>query len=236
MSTGIYCLRFTGTDKVYIGKSVNLAARKYSHEWQMKNQKSAIKLQSAYNLYGMPEFIVLCNCSENELAKLEQELIIEFDSIENGFNYSAGGEAGNISPGETNSRAIASNDKYLEALELLVYTTFSRYDIAKLTGLTVSIVSHISSGEGHIWMKEASPDAYSKLLSIKAEGRVKRTHNSKRPFNILVSPEGIKYNMMDYNLKSFCTEHNLTYSKVSGVLNGHSLAHKGWTALNKKET
>lgn len=230
MNSGIYCLSFESTDKVYIGKSVNLDSRAYSHLWNMQKQKASKKLQDAYNTYGAPKFTILEYCNEKELYKLEKSYIIEFNSVENGFNYSPGGEGGNVSPGDTNSRAIAANSQYLEALELLVCTNMSRYQIAEITGLTTSIISHISSGEGHRWLLEAAPELYSKLLEIKSLGRVKRTNNSKRPFNKLVSPNGLVHDMFNVKLKEFCTQYNLTYSKVSQVLNGHSEQHKGWKA------
>lgn len=230
MSAGIYCLSFEGTDKVYIGKSVNLDSRAYSHHWNMQKQKAPKKLQDAYNIYGAPIFTVLEYCNEAELYCLEKLYINEFNSVEDGFNYSPGGEGGNVSPGDSNSRAVGTNTQYLEALELLVYTNMSRYEIANATGLTSSIVSHISSGEGHKWLKDAAPELYSKLLEIKSSGRVKRTNNSNRPFNKLISPDNITHDMSDVRLKEFCIQHSLTYSKISQVLNGHTEQHKGWKA------
>lgn len=230
MNSGIYCLSFNNTDKVYIGKSVNLDSRAYSHHWTMQKQKASKKLQDAYNIYGKPIFTVLEYCNEKELYKLEKAYIIEFDSVEAGFNHSPGGEGGNVSPGDTNSRATATNAQYLEALELLVYSSMSRYQIADTTGLTSSIVSHISSGEGHKWLQEAAPELYSKLLEIKSLGRVKRTNNFKRPFNKLICPVGTVHNMLEVRLKDFCKQYTLTYSKVSRVLNGHTEHHKGWKA------
>lgn len=231
MNAGIYCLSFKGTDKVYIGKSVNLGSRAYSHHWNMQKQKAPKKLQDAYNIYGAPTFTVLEYCNEAELCYLEKLYITEFNSVEEGFNYSPGGEGGNVSPGSSNGRAIGTNTQYLEALELLVCTNMSRYEIANATGLTVSIVSHISSGEGHKWLKDAAPELYSKLLQIKSSGRVKRTNNSKRPFNKLLSPDNIIHDMLDVKLKEFCAKHSLTYSKISQVLNGHIEQHKGWKAV-----
>ena len=72
MKSGIYCLSFEGTDSVYIGKSVNLESRSYSHEWNMKKQKASKKLQDAYNTYGLPIFTVLEYCNEKDLYNLEK--------------------------------------------------------------------------------------------------------------------------------------------------------------------
>lgn len=230
MATGIYILQFKGTDKAYIGKSLSLENRLHSHVWRMRNGCASKKMQQAYNQYGEPWLEVLQECPPEELDSLERQYIVEFNCIQEGFNTSPGGEAGNISTGESSSRAIFTNDKYLEVLELLVNTNFSRYKIAELTGVTVSIISHISSGEGHKWLEQAAPEPYAKLIGIKSLSRVKRTNNTKRPFNNLKAPDGTIYNMLEFNLKDFCKTHNLTYSKISGVLNGHSTQHKGWVA------
>lgn len=230
MTVGIYCLVFENTNKVYIGKSTNIEQRFSSHLSSMRAGSSPRKLQSAYNTFKEPTCEILCECREEELLNKEKELIIEFDSVLNGFNTSNGGDAGAVLHGEDNGRALSDNLKYVEVLTLLTSTNFSRYKIAEITGVSVSVVSHISSGEGHKWLKTKYPEMYEKLLSLKKEGRRSLTKTSKRKFNTLVSPEGTYYDVSRVSLKNFCEEHSLTYSKASGILNGHSLYHKGWRA------
>ena len=43
----------------------------------------------------------------------------------------------------------------------------------------------------------------------------------------LISPDGIHYTYE--SMKQGCQEHNLIYTKMSGVKNGHLAHHKGWT-------
>lgn len=230
MTVGIYCLLFNNTNKVYIGKSLNIEQRFSSHLSSMRAGSSPKKLQSAYNTYHEPVCEILCECSEQELSSKERELIIEFNSVLEGFNTSNGGEAGATLHGEDNGRALSVNSSYVEVLELLTTTNLSRYKISEITGLSISVISHISSGEGHRWLALEHPEMYEKLLTIKKEGRRNFTKTSNRLFNALVSPDGTYFDVSRVVLKEFCNTHGLTSSKISGVLNGHTLYHKGWRA------
>lgn len=196
----------------------------------MRAGSSPKKLQGAYNTYGEPLLEILYECSEEDLYNKERELIFEFNSVLDGFNTSSGGDAGATLHGEDNGRAVSSNSMYVKALDLLTTTNLNRYKISEITGLSVSVISHISSGEGHKWLAKEYPQMYEKLLSIKKEGRRSLTKNSNRQFNTLVSPTGEHFDMSCTSMKEFCTTHNLTTSKVSNVLNGHILYHKGWRA------
>lgn len=231
MSSGIYLLKFIGTDKVYIGKSLHLEQRLSSHIYNMRKGTSSKKLQQAFIDFGEPELHIIHTCSvDDNINLLEISYIHEFDSVVNGFNTSKGGEDGNTSPGELNGRALGNNTQYIKALELLVTTGLSTPEIAKICGLTPSSVQHISSIDGHSWLAIAAPDLYNKLVDNKAKfiSRNKAISDTKRAFNTLVSPEGIKYDMTKFLLKDFCKAHNLTRSHVSSVLNGRSIQHKGW--------
>lgn len=228
MAIGIYILQFKGTDKVYIGKSINLESRLYSHVWAMRNGYASKKMHQAYLQFGEPWLEVLQECNIEHIDALEKQYILEFDSVLNGFNTSPGGEVGNISPGELNGRALGSNEDYITALELIVSTAMPVKEIADKTGLTYSAVSHICSLENHKWLKSACPELYAELEKSKSLHRNKYIQNTKRKYNVLISPEGVKYDMTGVLLKTFCEEHSLTESKVSQVLNGHTIQHKGW--------
>lgn len=228
MTCGIYLLQFNGTDKVYVGKSFNIESRYSSHLYTLRKGAAAKKLQEAYALYSEPTIEILEPCDKDSLNSLEKQYIKEFDSLENGFNSSPGGEAGNISPGELNGRALGSNDQYISALELLVNSYMSVERIAEATGLTIGSVEHISSMENHTWLQDSYPELYEQLKLTKTMHRNKRIQNAKRKYNAIVSPDGTKYDLKQVKLADFCMEHRLTESKLSQVLNGHTLQHKGW--------
>ena len=51
MTTGIYQLVFKGTDKVYIGQSIDIEHRYKGHISCLQLGKGVSKLQNAYNIY-----------------------------------------------------------------------------------------------------------------------------------------------------------------------------------------
>lgn len=64
MTCGIYLLRFTGLDKVYIGQSLNIEQRYRKHLQFLRNQdtKANYRMKAAYLLYGAPQLEILCEC------------------------------------------------------------------------------------------------------------------------------------------------------------------------------
>lgn len=95
---GIYMIRNTITNKVYIGQSLNIKTRWKDHiNLLNKGTHHSKYLQSAWNKYGEDcfEFDVIAECSENKLDELEQYFILTFDSIgPYGFNCNYGGKTG----------------------------------------------------------------------------------------------------------------------------------------------
>lgn len=89
---GIYLIRNTKTNKVYIGSSIKLSARKQRH---FKNLTEGIhhskKLQNSFNKYGIDCFIFECieeyeDIDNQELIRREQYWIDYYDSYHNGYN------------------------------------------------------------------------------------------------------------------------------------------------------
>ena len=227
MNAGIYILTFSGTDKVYVGKSVNLDCRFYSHMYTFRNNIASKKLQSAYDIFGEPKFDIL-ECAEVEqLNYLEKYYISEFDSVDNGFNTSYGGESGNCSNGEDNGRSLHTNEEYINMLELIVSCKYTIKTIATLCNTTERVVSHIASGETHRWLSQACPDLYSKLLALKGS-RHKKVLANKRKYHTIVDPEGNVYNLLDEDYNEFCKKHSLSRSRLSELLNGHTIQYRGW--------
>jgi hypothetical protein len=55
---GVYCIKNTITNKVYIGSSLNIKSRLKTHIFSLKNNKHhSLKLQRSYNKYGKDNFI-----------------------------------------------------------------------------------------------------------------------------------------------------------------------------------
>lgn len=85
----------------YIGKTINLDQRKNKHFSQLKaNSHINKKLQSAWNKYGEENFDFTYETfeieSNEELNILEKLYIRKFNSFENGYNLTEGGDGGEV--------------------------------------------------------------------------------------------------------------------------------------------
>lgn len=168
MSIGIYKLNFTGTDKVYIGQSRRLEKRLAEHLALFRSGNHSRKMQAAYLEFGSPTLEVLCECTIEELKEFENETIEIWDAVNNGFNSAY--KAGEYAPmyGELHGNSKYSNLQILEVLDLLVqYPPLTFNDITKITGVSLYVISDISSIKTHNWLLEASPIKYNLLVSLK---------------------------------------------------------------------
>jgi group I intron endonuclease len=88
-TTGIYVILCRTTDMVYIGKSLDVRARLFSHRNSLQNgtHKNS-KMQLAFNRYGESSFTccLLEECTEKELNNKEAYYISYFNSLKFGFN------------------------------------------------------------------------------------------------------------------------------------------------------
>ena len=160
MTTGIYKLVFTGTNKVYIGQSTRLNERLKEHIYLLKNMKHYnFKLQEAYILYSTPSFMVLCKCTLEELNKLEDKYIEEFNSVDNGLNIAR--KSVGTSYGKNNPNSKFSEESIIQVFDLLVDSPEkTAKEISNITGVSLNIVSRISQSVNHLWLEERFPEKY----------------------------------------------------------------------------
>lgn len=93
--TGIYCIENQENGKKYVGQAVNIEKRWRQHRNKLINGKHYNEhLQRAWNLYGESSFsfYVLEICAEESLDAREIHYIKSFNSFENGYNLTLGGE------------------------------------------------------------------------------------------------------------------------------------------------
>lgn len=228
MTIGIYKLVFEGTDKVYIGQSINIEKRFLEHLRNLKNNKASRKLQLAYNSFGNPKSECVIDCNIEELDELETLAIKLHDSFNNGFNSleSACEIPKTDNTGDKHGRSKYTNTKIIEVFNLLVeFPRYTQKQISDITGVTTNTVSHISQGTRHTWLKEAYPDKYTILMSLKG------TRNSAKHLGIvyppIISPEGIKY-IVD-SPAAFARLHNISNAALVQVLNKRTKHTMGWT-------
>ena len=98
---GIYCIKNKTTEQMYIGQSTCIHHRWKQHRWRLNHhQHPNSKLQLDWDKYGKDdfEFIVLELVNSDELLNKEIEYVKKYDSFENGYNMSPGGDNGQNSP------------------------------------------------------------------------------------------------------------------------------------------
>ncbi len=100
---GIYKITKISTGKSYIGQSNDIERRFKEH--QTKGKTSRIPVDIAIKKYGINAFTyeILEECSLNKLNEKEEYWIKYYNTVQNGYNCSIGGNQQSI--GENNGRA-----------------------------------------------------------------------------------------------------------------------------------
>lgn len=92
---GIYCIQNIKTNKKYIGQSIDIETRIKRHFRQLRRGiHHSIYLQRSYDLYGEQNFrsTVLEQCEVQELDAKQKYWIRFYDSHNNGYNMTDGGQ------------------------------------------------------------------------------------------------------------------------------------------------
>jgi hypothetical protein len=230
MVMGIYTLKFKGSDKVYVGQSVNINNRLIAHKKAFKKGHLNYKLNEAYTLYGLPILTVICEIdNKDELNTAEAEAFEIFDCIDNGYNIAK--EPDIHQEGEKNGASKYPNDKIIEVFKLLLDPFNSYKSISDVTKVSRSTVSHIANMESHSWLSREFPEEYKLLESLKGSTRQSAGNSSKSKgvaLPIIVSPDGIEYTVEV--MSTFAKEHGLDPSGLAKVMRKAPKynSHKGW--------
>lgn len=92
---GIYIIKNIITNTVYIGKSININNRLRDHKSSLISNKHKNKyLQRAFNKYGLENFLfeILEECECEKLNEKEIYYIKKFNSLNEGYNMTGGGD------------------------------------------------------------------------------------------------------------------------------------------------
>lgn len=92
MSCGIYKIENLINHKVYIGQSIDIEKRWEEHKFYRKKENTV--LQKAFCKYGISnfDFSIIEECQKEELNDKEKYWIKYYNSYENGYNMTYGGE------------------------------------------------------------------------------------------------------------------------------------------------
>lgn len=89
---GIYQIRNLKNGKKYIGQSINIKHRWNCHVYDLNhNRHSSPHLQYAWN--NNPNdfvFEIICQCKEEDLNKIERNLIVKYKTTDDKYGYNVG--------------------------------------------------------------------------------------------------------------------------------------------------
>ena len=135
----IYCIKNDINNKLYIGKTIYTIEHRFKeHLRDAYNQKCNSKLHRAILKYGKEYFypVLIEECLDEEASEKEQYYIQLYDSVENGYNISYGGE------GE--SKVDFSK------IEFLFLQGYQIKEIAEITGYTRKTISTRLKSAGYV--------------------------------------------------------------------------------------
>ena len=110
----IYKITNKVNNKIYIGQTITtINTRMSKHYSQANSDKNITGIDAAIRKYGKDNFIVetICECPNEDLDEQERYYISKYDSFNNGYNLTSGGQAGSPTLGLNDSEVI---EKYKE--------------------------------------------------------------------------------------------------------------------------
>lgn len=125
MTCGIYKITNKINGKVYIGCSKDIEHRWIAHKSESvleHNKQYNYSIHKAFRKYGLDNFSfeIIEELPESEIFNKEKEWISFYDSYNNGYNETSGGDSGPSLPGETNPNSkLTETDVYLIRQRLL---------------------------------------------------------------------------------------------------------------------
>lgn len=147
MSIGIYKIENLVNHKVYIGQSINIERRKYSHKNDLKRNCQHNKLmQQDFNLYGIENFSfeILELCAKNKLNEREQFYIQKYQSDIQGYNYTIGGKyTKETKLMEKSLRLSSYNLHQAHLIKYALYMDMDREEISKMFHISINVLYNI---------------------------------------------------------------------------------------------
>lgn len=155
MKNIVYKVTNLKNNKIYIGITQNnLAIRKSEHYREARyNEKwgKFTKFHNALLKYKEEDFLweIQDDTANNkeELFEKEKYYIKKYNSFENGYNCTIGGENPPITLGEKNIQARLTNEEADEIKFLLKNTVLYQSEIARMYNVNITTIERIQSGK-----------------------------------------------------------------------------------------
>ena len=166
--TGIYSIKNTINNKIYVGQSVNLESRFTDHKSALRNNRHFNKhLQDSWNKYGEEsfEFNIIEECEDQNLDEREQFYIAKYDSMNPLFGYNRN------SGGSTNKQLSEELKKHLSSVLMGHYV--SPETIEKLR------ISHIGKHLSEVAKHKVSIASKGRTPSEETKRRISKANKGR---------------------------------------------------------
>lgn len=217
---GIYSLKFTESELMYIGSSIDINRRYSQHCTNLRKGKHHnYKMQEHYNTYNtVPHIDIIEKCLEISIADREKYWIAEKDTLKNGFNLTPGDLKVLDNMGR-HFNAKHSDDTYVSILEALAFTNDTHKAIGTNLGVHKRVVDSVKEAQNHKYLSVRYPELWQQMLLNRTKTR-----------NVtLVSPSGELYTITYGNGNNFAREQGLDGNAVNALIRGLHKHHRGWT-------
>lgn len=148
----IYKIENLINHKIYIGQTNNPKRRFQEHKAKGYASKGVKILYYAFDKYGLENFSFDIIEETENYNEREKYWIKYYDSFENGYNMTLGGEEPPVFQGENHPLATHNQEDVNYVKYLLQETKISVKDIAKITQYNESSINRINKGE--LWFDE----------------------------------------------------------------------------------
>lgn len=157
MSCGIYKIENNINHKIYIGQSVNIERRWRDH----RSAQDELPIHRAFYKYGIENFTfeIIEECSKEELDEKECYYIHYFNSYNNGYNLTVGGQ------GSSHSGISLSYEQVKEIRKLLSEEKLSNLEIAQNYNVSENTIIAINTGKA--WYEEGISYPIKKVICFK---------------------------------------------------------------------
>lgn len=220
---GIYKITNNINGKIYIGQSNNIQRRFSEH--QNRGATSRIPVDVAIQKYGKENFSfeIIEECTIEQLNQRETYWINHFNSIENGYNCSVGGDQQSI--GSNNGRAILTENE-VKIIRTAYNNHERRKDVYKQFEDKITFSSFARVWDGTSWshiMPEVLTEENKKYYS-------KEATNGEKSSNAKLTDEEvikIRERYVSENAKTIYKDYEsrCSYNTLQQILWGRTYKH-----------
>ena len=214
---GVYLIRFTGSELVYIGStSRGFRKRRYIHMYDLRvNRHINRHLQHAYNHYGLDafEFVIL------EVVDDPSQVVCREDYWMD--TYRATHKLYNVLPHAGSPRGMKFSPLTEAQKENLR---------VKLTGRKPTEEQRQRQRDGITPEVRARHSAATRGKKMPASMIEKQRVRMAKTHAGLASPDGVEYRDI-VDLSAFCKDHGLRRKPMYDVASGNAISSQGWTLI-----